>query len=984
MIPNLPCSSRFFFSPVVGVFLLLILGFQISFGQAPVDIARQHIQEQRTQLGLSEADVAEILVTDNYVSHNNPTRHIYVRQAYQGIGISDGLGHVHLSPDGTVVYSGIDFRKDIQNKINTTTPVLSQMDAIQRAAQEYGMGKVGDLPILQAPIGPEQIAIFGGEDFSDENITIRLTFAPFKREDLRLAWDLSIFTPDQKHWYSLKIDAVNGDVLEENEWVVECDLGHAGHKNFSDLNSDKVNIYCAEPGVAGPGVQASCGPLAPAPAPAPNSYTVFADPVESPNHGGRTIVSSPWVVAASPFGWHDTNGAAGPEYTITRGNNVWAQEDQNGNNGTGFSPNGGGTLDFAFPLNLNAQPNTYTSAAITNLFFWNNRMHDVWYAYGFDEPSGNFQQNNYGNGGTGADYVLADGQDGSGMDNANFSTPADGTRPRMQMYLWTGQVTSTLLVNSPAGIAGTYDAMPAGFGPALPVSPLTANLELANDGTGSPTEACNALINGGSMVGKIALVDRGTCPFVNKVLNAQNEGAVACIVCNNDGGAPFTMGGATGSITIPSVMISQADCAILKAQLGIGVNVSLSGSGAAYDRDGDLDNLIIAHEYGHGISNRLTGGPSNVNCLNNAEQMGEGWSDWFGLVMTIKPGDIGTKRRGVGTYAIFEPTLGDGIRPSPYTTDMSVNPWTYGDISNTGAISQPHGIGFLWCNMLWEMTWLFIDNYGFDPDIVNGTGGNNLAMVLVTEGMKLQPCSPGFVTGRNAILQADMNLYGGIHQCLIWQAFAKRGLGLSASQGSANNRTDGSEAYDIPAACALFPVEWQNITATPLTQSIRVDWTIAQESNNAGFSVERRAENEFNFQPISFVQGRGNAESSQAYNYPDLDVEPGITYEYRLRQIDFDGGANYSEVVSARIELEHGPSVRFYPNPSNGQIQLEVRGLEGDFFEIAVLDLIGKTVFAQTGVQGTSQLDLSALPKGTYLLKIGTGQFTEVKKLILR
>ena len=232
------------------------------------------------------------------------------------------------------------------------------------------------------------------------------------------------------------------------------------------------------------------------------------------------------------------------------------------------------------------------------------------------------------------------------------------------------------------------------------------------------------------------------------------------------------------------------------------VTVSLKDDGSGPEIDGDFDNGIIVHEYGHGISNRLTGGPNVTGCLGNAEQMGEGWSDWFGLMMTMKPGDTGSKVRGIGTYASGQPTTGRGIRPAPYSTDFGVNNFTYAATNNAAAISQPHGIGFVWSTMLWDMTWALIDKYGYDEDIYHGTGGNNMAMQLVIDGLKLQPCRPGFVDGRDAILLADQLNNGGANQELIWRAFANRGLGYSAKQGLTTNRSDQVEAFDMPPVFA--------------------------------------------------------------------------------------------------------------------------------------------------------------------------------------
>ena len=108
------------------------------------------------------------------------------------------------------------------------------------------------------------------------------------------------------------------------------------------------------------------------------------------------------------------------------------------------------------------------------------------------------------------------------------------------------------------------------------------------------------------------------------------------------------------------------------------------------DIDGDFDNGIIVHEYGHGISNRLVGGPSNVGCLNNGQQPGEGLSDWWALAYTAKTGDVGGTGRGIGTYALNQATTGRGIRTQRYSTDPTVNTWNYASING---MAFPHASG---------------------------------------------------------------------------------------------------------------------------------------------------------------------------------------------------------------------------------------------------------------------------------------------------
>ena len=246
------------------------------------------------------------------------------------------------------------------------------------------------------------------------------------------------------------------------------------------------------------------------------------------------------------------------------------------------------------------------------------------------------------------------------------------------------------------------------------------------------------------------------------------------------------------------------------------------------NRDLAFDNGITFHEVGHGVSNRLTGGPSAATCLFNAEQMGEGWSDFLALILTMKAGDTPTTNRTIGNWLGGQPATGGGIRPTPYTTDMSVNGSTYGSVPG---LSAPHGLGYVWCTMLWDLAWAFTSQYGFDADIYNGTGGNNQVLQLVMTGMKMQACSPGFVDGRDALLAADAALFGGANEALIWSTFARRGLGYSASQGSNLSRLDQIEAFDLPPAFGLATtVSTDKAQAAPGEQ---VTFTIALQNNSS-------------------------------------------------------------------------------------------------------------------------------------------------------
>lgn len=695
--------------------------------------------------------------------------HFYFRQSWEGISIQQANLSIHVNNQGNIIRVNDHFLPEPKQAMMGQDKPVSLEKIMNKVWNELGFTDIKDWEIHTERNGDSNKILIDTRGFFLKEVEASRTISCTGDKPCSLAFELVYETKSGDEIQKVVVDAMTGKVIEKVNLVNQCHQFHHGNLPFrpNSMMSDSFP-----------------------------RYQVYPIKTESPNHGIRSMQLFCADTVASPFDWHDIDGQPGHDFTTSRGNNVEAREDIDGNNGTlGHLASGGDSLNFDFPIFENQHPHVNQDAAISNLFYWNNIMHDIFYKYGFDEAAGNFQMNNYGKGGLENDAVIAQAMDGGGQNNANFYTPVDGSQPRMQMYLWTGP--RILAVSNPPESIGEYDFAAAAFGP--PSFQITNEVVLANDGSTMPARACNPLVNPSAVHGKIAMVDRSGCEFSQKCLQAQNAGAIAVIVCNNVAGPAFVMGAGTYGrfISIPCIMMSKSDCDSLKMNLD---NTLTMQMWVGQPKDGDFDNAIICHEYGHGISQRLTGGAGENTCLTNQEQMGEGWSDWFGLMLTMNENDLESRFRGMGTYVKNQTTTGPGIRPYPYSVDMEVNPQTYQSIATA---SIPHGIGSVWCSMLWEMTWALIREYGYNPNLHEGQGGNNKALAIVVEALKLQPCNPGFIDARNAILLADTLLFHGANSCLIWKSFAKRGLGFTASQGDSNNRADGQETFDMPGTCCL-------------------------------------------------------------------------------------------------------------------------------------------------------------------------------------
>lgn len=201
-------------------------------------------------------------------------------------------------------------------------------------------------------------------------------------------------------------------------------------------------------------------------------------------------------------------------------------------------------------------------------------------------------------------------------------------------------------------------------------------------------------------------------------------------------------------------------------------------------RDCSFDASVVLHEYTHGLSTRLTGGPAVSGCLSGTIPggLGEGWSDFFAVGVGLKPNHTRSTVYPMAPWISNKPL---GIRPYPYATDFNVNPHTYKDIVG---LTKVHYVGTVWCTMLYEILWNLIDKHGKNDndfptldDKGKPDDGRFLALKIVHDAFELQPCRPNFVSARDAILDSDLALTGGENKCEIWAGFAKRGLGPKAT-----------------------------------------------------------------------------------------------------------------------------------------------------------------------------------------------------------
>ncbi len=577
------------------------------------------------------------------------------------------------------------------------------------------------------------------------------------------------------------VAARDGRVLAQKDLTVDAAFDYrvwadtSGDKRPHDGPLDSSPHATGAPGAARP------------PFVAPNLVSV--DGLNRNPDGG----SDPWLTAGA---------------TTTTGNNVDAYTDIN-------SPNGFGGADFRAAItSAGVFDRVYDTAqgplvsqdqqmaAITQLFYSINWLHDSWYDAGFTEAAGNGQLVNYGRGGEEGDPLRAEAQDAANQgrrNNANMSTPSDGMNPVMQVFLWTGNNEQTLTLSS---TATAPVASGAAFGPGS--FDLSGTVVAALDGMGaSMTDGCEPITN--NVTGMIVLLDRGTCTMKSKVLRAQQAGAIGVLLANNTGTNPPNITNDTAittPITIPTMGMSMAAGAALRTALAGDPVTTTMHRVLGTESDGSLDGGLVAHEFGHYLHHRLSTCDTKM-----CGGMSEGWADFLALHMMARPGDNLHGTYSVSAYAF----AGDqyfGIRRAPYSVDTARNAFTFNLVAdgqplptshptqaNGGPNSEVHNAGEVWAEALWEVYVALQEMPGAQFQATK----DKMARYIVA-GLSMAPPNGTFTEIRDSILAAVLAASPADHDVMA-AAFARRGLGTCAKSPprESDDNIGAEEAFTVSA-----------------------------------------------------------------------------------------------------------------------------------------------------------------------------------------
>ena len=374
-------------------------------GKAAKEVVKDYVSRFPGLFGHDGTALDKARVTrEDVTAHNGMTTLVW-QQQHAGIPLYNTIFKANVTQEGEVITVSDHFLPDttVAAAAEDGAADLTAAQAVSKAAAGLG-DVVAAAEVVLVPGGEERQA-FSAPKLSD--VTARLTWFPLSASEMQLSWDVVTTSLARNEMYQTIVDAESGELLYRRS--LTADISDASYRVYADAVTKQPfdSPFPFSPGHSTP------------------------SNVQPPEVPRQLLTLSAESLTASPEGWIPDGG------TTTLGNNVHAHTDTNADNVPDLPRPTSPTRNFDFPVDFAQSPTTYKDALVTQLFYMNNWIHDKTYALGFTESAGNFQTNNFGKGGFGNDAVQADAQDGSGVNNANFGTPPDGSAGRMQMFLWT-------------------------------------------------------------------------------------------------------------------------------------------------------------------------------------------------------------------------------------------------------------------------------------------------------------------------------------------------------------------------------------------------------------------------------------------------------------------------------------------------------------------------------------------------------------------
>ncbi|HYK47316.1 MAG TPA: M36 family metallopeptidase, partial [Parafilimonas sp.] len=610
--------------PIAGILTLLL--FLPAMTQNTVDPShiKQLVSQHAAKLGIGFSDLQNYRVVSAYYDETTGLTMAYLQQTWKGVDVFNAIMSVAFKNENVGAFQSAWIADaDSKTKNVAFKPKIAAGTALRNALANISQPGMRPSWVALSRTADGQEFEYDNMGVALDNIRVRLMWVPDhgNQDLLVLSWQVSLTTLKGNDSWLIDVDASGGRIVQKTNLTTKCTW----------VARQQHNVYAYEVETFDDNVTDAPTDLESVAAVDSAKYLVIPYPYMDPDHKAPTLVANPWKINGNGLAYTKKwNSDATMDYKDSlKGNNVFAYEDENHDNKPGYSPASQTplpVLTWNYTRDLNIDPREDPALGIVNLFYWNNLMHDMSYEYGFNEAAGNMQTSNFGRGGKGSDLVLSEAMDGGDTSNANFAPAVDGKKSRMQMFLWRPSPLKLLKFNSPTSFVGPKPAAESAVSTNNKLASkgiITQNVVLYRDALHPDSStACGAPSNAAQITGKIAYIDRGSCAFTVKFQNAQSAGAKAIIVGNVAEDDPRYTDGSTGnvlvtmsasplvnSINIPGVFIFYDTAQRLKSFLlnNITTNATLSPTPMI---DGDLDNGIPAHEYTHGISNRLTGGPT--------------------------------------------------------------------------------------------------------------------------------------------------------------------------------------------------------------------------------------------------------------------------------------------------------------------------------------------------------------------------------------